>query len=57
MNVFKYQNGGFYVLTDKVNNKHIERHIMFGKYHNVNSNINKEISKFKEYIKSLKKEV
>ena len=55
MNVFKYQNGGFYVLTDKVNKKHIERKIMFGKYHNPNSNINKEISKFKNYIKELKK--
>tara|TARA_Y100001938_G_C7843069_1_gene307063 strand:- start:205 stop:393 length:189 start_codon:yes stop_codon:yes gene_type:complete len=55
MNVFKYQNGGFYVLTDKVNNKHIERKIMFGKYHNPNSNIKKEISKFKNYIKELKK--
>ena len=55
MNVFKYQNGGFYVLTEKVNNKHIERKIMFGKYHNPNSNINKEILKFKNYIKELKK--
>ena len=55
MNVFKYQNGGFYVLTEKVNNKHIERKIMFGKYHNPNSNINKEILKFKNYIKELRK--
>jgi hypothetical protein len=55
MNIFKYQNGGFYVLTEKVNGKHIERKIMFGKYHNQNSNIKKEILKFKNYIKELKK--
>ena len=55
MNIFKYQNGGFYVLTEKVNGKHIERKIMFGKYHNPNSNINEEILKYKNYIKELRK--
>jgi hypothetical protein len=55
MNVYKYYNGGLYVLVDKVNNKRIERKIMFDKYHNINSNIDKEIIKFKNYIKSLKK--
>ena len=54
MNVYKYYNGGLYVLTDKVNNKHIERKVMFGKYHNVNSNIKKEIALFKKHIKQLK---
>ena len=54
--VFKYYNGGLYILTANINGKHIERSIMFDKWHNKrNSTIEQEITLFNTHINKLSK--
>ena len=54
INVFKYYNGGLYILTANINGKHIERSIMFDKWHNKrNSTIEQEITLFNTHINKL----